>query len=230
MPVILNIETSTTVCSVALSRDGGVEFHKEIFEGPAHAKNIGPFVEEALQFARDKKYKIDAVAVSSGPGSYTGLRIGMSEAKGLCFGLGVPLIAVDTLKILTCSVMFKGMFEEHALFCPMIDARRMEVYSAIYDHSFQEIKPVSADIIDENSYQDILEKGPVYFFGDGAAKCEKELTHPNARFIQSVLPVAYDMMALAELAFRKGEFQDVAYFEPFYLKDFVATTSKHKVL
>ncbi|MGL4293986.1 MAG: tRNA (adenosine(37)-N6)-threonylcarbamoyltransferase complex dimerization subunit type 1 TsaB [Bacteroidales bacterium] len=230
MPVILNIETSTTVCSVALTRDGGVEFHKEAFEGPSHARNLGPFVEEALAFARSKQYNLDAIAVSCGPGSYTGLRIGVSEAKGLCFGLNLPLIALNTLQIMTCSVMFGGSFAEDALFCPMIDARRMEVYSAIYDLGLSEVKPVSADIIDENSYKEILDLHPVYFFGDGAAKCEKIINHPNARFIQSVMPVAYDMTALAEMAFKRMDFKDVAYFEPFYLKEFVATTPKNKII
>ncbi len=230
MPAILNIETSTNVCSVALTKDGAVEFHKEAFDGPSHAKNLGVFVEEALAFARSKNIKPDAVAVSCGPGSYTGLRIGVSEAKGLCFGLDVPLIGLNTLQILTCSVIFGGNFAEDALFCPMIDARRMEVYSAIYDLGLGEVKPVSADIIDENSYKEFLDKQPVYFFGDGAAKCEGIIKHPNARFIQSVLPVAYDMTALAEVAFRKGDFKDVAYFEPFYLKEFVATTPKKKII
>ncbi len=230
MPVILNIETSTSVCSVALTRDGGVEFHKENYEGLAHAKNLGPFVEEAIAFAKKNNYEIDAVAVSCGPGSYTGLRIGVSEAKGLCFGLNKPLIALNTLQIMTCSVIFGGKFEEGALFCPMIDARRMEVYSAIYDTALEAVKPISADIIDETSYREFLDKQPVYFFGDGASKCKEVLNHPNARFIDSVLPVAYDMMALAEVAFRKSDFKDVAYFEPFYLKEFVATTPKKKVL
>ena len=230
MPTILNLETSTTVCSVALSRDGGVEFHKEAYEGLSHAKNLAVFVEEALSFAKAKGWNIDAVAVSCGPGSYTGLRIGVSQAKGLCFGLNVPLIAINTLQLLTCSVMFKGSFAENALFCPMIDARRMEVYSAIYDMALNEVKKISADIIDENSYADILDKNIVYFFGDGAAKCESVINNHNARFIQSVLPVAVDMVALAEMAFRKQDFKDVAYFEPFYLKEFVATTPKNKVL
>ncbi len=131
---------------------------------------------------------------------------------------------------MTCSVIFAGKFEEGALFCPMIDARRMEVYSAIYNTSLEAIKPISADIIDETSYREFLDKQPVYFFGDGASKCKEVLNHPNARFIDSVLPVAYDMMALSELAFRKSDFKDVAYFEPFYLKEFVATTPKKKVL
>ena len=157
------------------------------------------------------------------------MRIGVSEAKGLCFGLNKPLIALNTLQILTCSVIFKGNFPEDALFCPMIDARRMEVYSAIYDLGLNEIKPISADIIDENSYLEYLDKNVIYFFGDGAAKCEAIIKHPNARFIQSVLPVAFDMVALAELAYRKEDFKDVAYFEPFYLKEFVATTPKNKV-
>ena len=230
MATILNIETSTSVCSVALTKDGAVEFHKENYQNMSHATNLGVFVEEALEFAKKNELKLDAVSVSCGPGSYTGLRIGVSEAKGLCFGLNIPLIAINTLKVITCNVMFSGNFNEDALFCPMIDARRMEVYSAIYNNAFEEIKPVSADIIDENSYKDILDKNIVYFFGDGASKCETIINHPNARFIQSVLPVAVDMTALSDLAFRKSDFKDVAYFEPFYLKEFVTTTSKKKVI
>jgi tRNA threonylcarbamoyladenosine biosynthesis protein TsaB len=230
MAIILNIETSAVTCSVALTNGGGVEFHKEAYEGPAHARLLAPFIEEALAFARSKNYKLDAVAVSAGPGSYTGLRIGVSEAKGLCFGLDVPLIALNTLQVMTCSVMFAGNFGEDALFCPMIDARRMEVYSAVYDLGLGEVKPVAAEIIDGDSYRDLLDKGPVYFFGDGSAKCKAVIKHPNARFIDSVLPVAYDMMALAEVAYRRGKFEDIAYFEPLYLKEFVATKPKNKVL
>ena len=230
MPVILNIETSTNVCSVALTKDGAVEFHKEHYEGPSHASTLGVFVEEALNYAKTKSLKLDSVAVSCGPGSYTGLRIGVSQAKGLCFALDLPLIAINTLQIMTCSVIFGGSFDEKSLFCPMIDARRMEVYSAIYDLGLSEIKPVSADVLDENSYKDLLDKNIIYFFGNGAAKFKSILNHPNARFIDSVIPVAYDMLALSEIGFKQNKFEDVAYFEPFYLKEYVATTPKNKVI
>ncbi|MCH5328179.1 MAG: tRNA (adenosine(37)-N6)-threonylcarbamoyltransferase complex dimerization subunit type 1 TsaB [Coprobacter sp.] len=230
MPCILNIETSTTVCSVALTCDGQVVFRRENFEGPSHASVLGGYVQEALEMARMRDIAPDAVAVSCGPGSYTGLRIGVSEAKGLCFGGDMPLIAVPTLEVMTCGVMFREMYDEDTLFCPMIDARRMEVYSAVYNMALQPVKPVSAEIIDENSYGDILDRHTVCFFGNGSGKCREVLKHPNARFIDNVHPLAADMLALAERAFRRGEFQDVAYFEPFYLKEFVATKPKHKVI
>lgn len=164
MPVILNIETSTDVCSVALTCDGQVVFNKENHESMSHASSLGGYVQDALSVAKSHRLAIDAVAVSRGPGSYTGLRIGVSEAKGLCFGLNVPLIAVDTLAVMACAVMFKKDIDEDALLCPMIDARRMEVYSAVYDRALNQVKPVSAEIIDENSYADILTRKPVIFF------------------------------------------------------------------
>ena len=145
MPAILNIETSTTVCSVALSKDGAVEFHKEAVDGPSHARNLSGFVEEALAFARSKNIKPDAVAVSCGPGSYAGLRIGVSEAKGLCFGLDVPLIGLNTFLILTCSVLFGGNFAEATLFCPIIDSRLQEVHYALFAFGFASVKQSSFD-------------------------------------------------------------------------------------
>lgn len=230
MPSILNIETSTPVCSVALTYDGNVAFRKTNFEGPSHSSCLGGYIRETLEFARANDIRLDAVAVSCGPGSYTGLRIGVSEAKGLCFGSDLPLIAINTLEIMACSVLFSERAIGDALFCPMIDARRMEVYSAIYDHALQPVKAVSADIIDENSYRDILDKNQVLFFGNGAEKCQTAIQHPNARFIDGIHPLASDMLALSERDFRQQKFQDVAYFEPFYLKEFVATTPKNKVL
>lgn len=229
MPCILNIETSTHVCSVAVTYDGSVAFHLENYEGPSHAALLGKYVSEALGFIRDNDMKTDAVAVSCGPGSYTGLRIGVSEAKGLCFGGDLPLIAVPTLEILACKMLFTDAVPENVLFCPMIDARRMEVYAAIYDRALQPVKPVSADIIDENSYRTWLDTGPVAFFGNGSAKCKGILSHPNALFIDRIDPLASDMLALSERAFRRQQFQDTAYFEPFYLKEFVATVPKNKI-
>ncbi len=171
MPVILNIETSTEVCSVALTCDGQVVFNRENYKGLSHASSLGGYVQEALGAARESHLTLDAVAVSRGPGSYTGLRIGVSEAKGLCFGLDVPLIAVDTLAVMACAVMFKKTIDEEALLCPMIDARRMEVYSAVYDRALQAVKPVSAEIVTETSYADILQEKPVLFFGNHACEC-----------------------------------------------------------
>ena len=223
---ILNIETSTTVCSVALSCDGVVVFNKEDHEGPSHASVLGGFINEAVDMARIKDIPIDAVAVSCGPGSYTGLRIGVSEAKGLCFGWNKPLIAVSTLELMVCHVMFSKMLPENALFCPMIVARRMEVYSAIYNWALEPLKPVSADILDENSYKELLDTHLVYFFGNGAAKCREKITHPNAHFIDDLHPLAKMMFPLAEKAVAINDYKDVAYFEPFYLKEFVASQPK----
>ncbi len=230
MPIILNIETSTDVCSVALSCDGQIVFRRENYNPMSHASALAGYVKESIDIARARHMSIDAVAVSRGPGSYTGLRIGVSEAKGICFGLDIPLIAIDTQAIMACAVMFREGVSESALLCPMIDARRMEVYSTIYDRALSAIKPVSADIIDENSYRDILDLHEVVFFGNGAAKCKDIITHPNAHFIDDIVPLAADMLALAEQKFRASQFEDVAYFEPFYLKEFVATKAKNKVL
>ncbi|WP_287828394.1 tRNA (adenosine(37)-N6)-threonylcarbamoyltransferase complex dimerization subunit type 1 TsaB [Bacteroides sp.] len=230
MSCILHIETSTAVCSVAVSQDTDVIFKKEEFKGPSHAVLLGVFVDEALSFIDSHGIPLDAVAVSCGPGSYTGLRIGVSMAKGICYGRNVPLIAIPTLKVLAVPVLLHKEIPEDALLCPMIDARRMEVYSAIYDRSLSEQKPISADIIDENSYIEFLDKQPVYFFGDGAAKCKDQITHPNAHFIDNINALAGSMMPLAEKAIWNKDFVDVAYFEPFYLKEFVATKPKKNIL
>ncbi len=230
MPNIIHIETSTEVCSVALSSDGVVKFQRQDFEGPSHAALLGGFVEEAVKYARENDIALHAIAVSSGPGSYTGLRIGVSEAKGLCFGMNLPLIAVSTLELLCCTAMFRVDVEDDALICPMIDARRMEVYAAVYDECLQPVMPVGAYIVDENTFAEVLSQRKVIFCGNGAAKCREVINHPNAIFVDGVYPLATGMLALAERAFARNEFCDVAYYEPFYLKDFVATTPKNKVL
>lgn len=230
MPNIIHIETSTSVCSAALSSDGVVQCHFESFDGPSHASLLGAYVKELMTFARDKEIKVDAVAVSSGPGSYTGLRIGVSEAKGLCFGLGVPLISVPTLELLACATMFKNYFEEEVLYCSMIDARRMEVYSAVYDNALNCVAPVGAYVVDEHTFADLLDTRRIVFSGNGSAKCKEVIKHPHAIFADGIVPLATDMLALAERAFRNGKFEDVAYFEPFYLKEFIATTPKNKIL
>ena len=226
MACILNIETSTEVCSVSVSQDGLAVFSKEDMKGPSHAVQLGSFVDEAISFVDSQATPLDAVAISCGPGSYTGLRIGTSMAKGICFGRDLPLIAVSSLEILCVPVLLKHDLPENALLCPMIDARRMEVYAALYDRSLKVLREVSADIIDENSYREFLDHNPVYFFGNGAAKCKAKLTHPNAFFIDNVLPEAIWMFPLAEKAWLRSDFKDVAYFEPFYLKEFVATKPK----
>ena len=228
MANILLIETSTKACSVALSRDFSIEFYEVDHEGPNHASILGVYVEKAMNYAREHDIEIDAVAVSSGPGSYTGLRIGVSEAKGLCFGLRKPLIAINTLQTLCCQVMFSmAEMPEDILFCPMIDARRMEVYTALYDLALNEVRPIAAEIIDENFVADQLEQRPILFFGDGSEKCQELIKHPNAKFIPGVRATAKDMLALAVKAYNEGKFEDMAYFVPFYLKDFVATKSKN---
>lgn len=230
MSCILHIETSTEVCSVALSQDGINIFAEEDSQGQQHAVKLGVFVDEALSFADSHAIPLDAVAVSCGPGSYTGLRIGVSMAKGICYGRDIPLIGLPTLEVMCVPVLLRYDLPDDALLCPMIDARRMEVYAAVYDRALRPVRPTAADIVDENSYLDFLEKLPVYFFGNGAAKCREKITHPNAHFIDNIRPQAKMMFPLAEKAVALQDYKDVAYFEPFYLKEFVATKSKSKVL
>ena len=229
MSCILHIETSTAVCSVAVSEDGQTIFVQEDMKGPSHAVSLGVFVDEALSFIDSHAIPLDAVAVSCGPGSSTGRRIGVSMAKGICYGRNIPLIGIPTLEVLCVPVLLYHELPENALLCPMIDARRMEVYAAVYDRSLNVIRPISADIIDEDSYLDILDEHPVYFFGNGAAKCSEKITHSNAHFIDDIHPLAKMMFPLAEKAVAKEDYKDVAYFEPFYLKEFVASLPK-KVL
>ncbi len=227
MSCILHIETSTDVCSVAVSQDGASIFSKEDFKGPSHATELGVFVDEALSFADSHAIPVDAVAVSCGPGSYTGLRIGVSMAKGICYGRSIPLIGLPTLEVMCVPVLLYRDLPEDALLCPMIDARRMEVYAAVYDRALRVKREIGADIVDENSYSDFLVERPVYFFGNGAAKCKDKLQHPNARFLDDIHPLAKWMFPLAEKAMAQGKFDDVAYFEPFYLKEFVASKPKN---
>ena len=229
MSLILNIETSTSVCSAALTEGDKVVFEKVSFEGHAHAALLGVYVEEALGFVKENGLKLDAVAVSSGPGSYTGLRIGVSMAKGLCFGYGIPLIGIHSLDIMAYTAIRANNHEE-GLYCSMMDARRMEVYSAFYDADGNQVRETSADIINADSYLTYLEKGKVFFFGDGSSKCKSVLTSPNAVFIDAINPLASNMGALSQKAFDEKHFEDVAYFEPFYLKEFQATIAKNKVL
>ena len=228
MSCILHIETSTDVCSVALSQDG-VCLHEEInTNGRRHAEILAPFVEEAVSFADSHAIPLDAVSVSAGPGSYTGLRIGVSTAKGLCYGRDLKLISIPTLKVLcTPILLYREDIPDNALLCPMIDARRMEVYTAIYDRALHEVVPTDAVIVNENSFAEILDKQPVFFFGNGADKCRDTLKHPNAHFIEGIVPKASNMLPLAERALALNETEDVAYYEPFYLKQFVDGKSKN---
>lgn len=227
MSCILHIETSTQVCSVALSQDGQLIYHDEDFNGPNHSIQCGVMSEAALSFANSHAIPVDAVAVSSGPGSYAGLRIGASMAKGICYGRDLPLIAIPTPQIMCVPVLLKhDDLPEDALLIPMTDARRMEVYAAVYDRSMHEIRAIGADVVEADTYKEYLDKRPVYFFGDGSAKCQKTITHPNAHFIEGIVPLAKYMYPLAEKAMMNSDFQDAAYFEPFYLKEFVALKSK----
>lgn len=227
MSCILSIDTSTNVCSVAVSHDGCCVFDKEEHSGSNHAEKLGTFVDEALSFIDDNNLHLDAVAVSGGPGSYTGLRIGVSMAKGICYGRNTKLLAIPTLELLAVPVLLHHEeIEENALIVPMIDARRMEVYAQVFDRSLKTIRPIHADIVDENTYQEYLDKGPVYFFGNGAEKCMKVINHPNAHLITGIEALAKNMLPLAEKRIAEEKFEDVAYYVPFYLKDFVAKEAK----
>lgn len=226
MALILNIETATTACSVALAESGKLLTIKELDGDYSHAENLTLFIQDVIQQAARSFSDIDAIAVSKGPGSYTGLRIGVSVAKGLCYSLNKPLIAIDTLQHMALSVSLKK--ENNSVFyCPMLDARRMEVYCAIYDASNQIARPTAAEIIDESSFGEFLNSGPIYFFGNGAEKCKDLLgNNSNALFVDNIIPSAANMVKLSEQAFVAENFEDVAYFEPFYLKDFIAGKKK----
>ncbi len=227
MACIVHIETATDICSVALSENGAILTSEENYEGPNHNIVLAPYVDKMVSFADSHAIPIDAVAVSCGPGSYTGLRIGVSTAKGLCYGRNLKLISVSTLELLCVPLLLhREDIPENALLCPMLDARRMEVYSAIYTRALKTVKEISADIIDEQSYKDYLDKQPVVFFGNGAEKIKGVINHPNAIFADNIKPLAKNMLPLAERAFLQSKWEDVAYFEPFYLKEFVATQAK----
>lgn len=227
MSCILNIETSTYVCSVAISDNGQVVFNKEDHSGPNHAVKLGVYVDEALSFIDAHGISLEAVAVSCGPGSYTGLRIGVSMAKGICYGRDVKLISIPTLELMAVPVLLgEHPAEEDALIVPMLDARRMEVYAKVMDRALKEVRPIQADIVDAETYKEYLDRGTVYFFGNGAEKCMEVINHPNARLVKGIEPLAKNMAPLAEKRFVEGKFEDVAYFVPFYLKDFVAKMPK----
>ena len=226
MSTILHIETSTDVCSVAVSEDTQVIFQQDDHSGPNHAERLGTMIDEALSFTDNHAIPFDAVAVSCGPGSYTGLRIGVSMAKGICYGRNLKLIAVPTLELLCVPVLLREIPEEDALLCPMLDARRMEVYSGIYNRALKPVREVGADIVTAETYKDYLEEHPMYFFGNGAKKCMDVINHPNAHLIEGIEPLAKWMQPLAERRLLSGTTEDVAYFTPFYLKDFVAKMPK----
>ena len=212
MSCILNIETSTDVCSVAVSQDGALLFEKTDLQGPNHAVSLGVFVDEALSFTDNHGIPFDAVAVSCGPGSYTGLRIGVSMAKGICYARNLPLIAVPTLELLAVPVLLgHEELPDDALLCPMLDARRMEVYAAVYDRALRPVRGIQADVVDADTYRPWLDEHPVYFFGNGAAKCMETIGHPNAHLREGIVPLAKHMYPLAEKRIALGQYEDVAY-------------------
>lgn len=224
MAIILNIETATKNCSVSIAENGEVLVLKELNDlNYSHAEKLHPFINEALKEAHIEIHELDAVAVSKGPGSYTGLRIGVSAAKGICFAIDKPLISIETLASLSTSISIA-----EGVIVPMLDARRMEVYAAIFSADHQPLRAIQADIIDATSFSDYLETGKVYFLGDGAEKCQAILTHKNAVFVADKFPSAAQMAQLSFDKFSQRDFEDVAYFEPFYLKDFIIIPEKKK--
>ena len=226
--MILNIETSSKICSVALSDHGAVWMSRESDSEMDHSAKLAPFVEECMRELRARGEKPEAVAVSIGPGSYTGLRIGLSLAKGLCFGYDIPLIGIPTLELLAVKAMFSlKEIEGDELYIPMIDARRMEVYTAVYNSRLQTLEGPEAMILDENSYIN-LEGKPLIVVGDGAKKAREVMKVGVKRWLD-IMPKATDMTALSERSLRNGEFIDRAYSTPFYLKNFQATTPKKKI-
>lgn len=226
MPIILHIETATQCCSIAIAKDGVLLCKKEINEKNVHAQLITLYIDEVVKNSVIDYCNIDAIAVSRGPGSYTGLRIGVSTAKGLCYALDKPLIAIDTLMAMAEGFNAQNKIkEDNILLCPMIDARRMEVYCALYDENINIMLPVNARIIDNQSFKTELDKYKIYFFGDGAAKCSQILsTHNHSIVIDNFINSAGNMCALAYKKYIKNEFEDIAYFEPLYLKEFIILT------
>lgn len=223
---ILNIETSTNVCSVAVTADGMVLCHREDFAGHNHATLLSGFIKDCLDHIAAHEMKLDAVAVSIGPGSYTGLRIGLSEAKGLCYALGIPLIGIDTLKIMAVEVMFTQSLEGDKLFVPMIDARRMEVYTAVYDMALATIVEPTPLILTPEAFETYLADRRLLIFGNGSDKARDVITSDNAVFVPDIHPLASNMLPLAEQAFMRKDFLDLAYSVPVYLKEFQATKPK----
>lgn len=227
MAVILGIETATEVCSVSLMRDGNIIALKESSGNNEHSQLLTTFIQEVINESGIVPVKLDAVAVSQGPGSYTGLRIGVSAAKGLCYSLDLPLISVGTLKAMAWRMISgttdRSYSDNNTLLCPMIDARRMEVYTAIYDNCLNEIRPVEAIIVKPDSFEEHTKNKRILIFGNGAEKCRVMLNgRENIHFINGLFSSAVAVASLAEEKFNNGDFEDTAYFEPFYLKDFIA--------
>ncbi len=236
MGLIINIETATNVCSVAIANNGELISFRESLTDKSHSALLGVFVEEILKENKIPVSQLDAIAVSKGPGSYTGLRIGVSTAKGLCYGGNIPLISLNTLKIMTFGLINNHFLNkisftstDNILLCPVIDARRLEVFTAIYDHLNNTIEDTNAKIIKSTSYEKYLKKKKLIFFGTGANKCSKIIENKNAIFIENFNTSARYMISLSEEAYNKKKFENVAYFEPYYLKDFIATIPKKSI-
>ncbi len=229
--MILNIETSTNVCSVALSKDDELIAEKTSFQSNSHSKLLAHFIDDILKENNISPKKLKAIAVSQGPGSYTGLRIGVSTAKGLAYSLNIPLIAIDTLQIMSQQIIKEhdNLLNKNPILCPMIDARRMEVYTAFFDTENNKISQTTNMIIDQYSFLTPLQSKQFLFFGDGSQKCKTKITHSNAIFVENIFPLAKYMVDFSEKLFNNKKFVDVAYFEPFYLKPFIATTPKNKL-
>lgn len=218
MALILSLETSVDTCSVAIHDQGNVLANAVISEPQAHASKLGLLIEKVLSESNIPAKLLNAIAVASGPGSYTGLRIGVSTAKGLCYSLDIPLIAVNTLELLAYQASFVA--SKDSILCPMIDARRMEVYSMLTDSSLKVLQTIQPEVIDEKSYSQTLKDKKITFFGNGSSKCKGVISHPNALFIDDVVPSAISLGELANRKFQKAEFEDVIHFEPLYLKEF----------
>jgi len=226
LALILNIETATTVCSVSISKNENLIALKEIDKGFTHAENLHVFIDELLKQNNINVKQLNAVSVSKGPGSYTGLRIGVSAAKGLCYALNIPLISINTLQVMTNSIKNKN---ENTFFCPMLDARRMEVYTAVFDEDLNEIYNTEALIVDENTVIKYKQFSNIYFFGDGMLKCKQQLSIlPNANFIEEIKPSSKSMISLSYSKFVNKQFEDLVNFETFYLKDFIIGIKKMK--
>jgi len=229
MAYIINIETSTEVCSVALSHNEEVMSIIENHDGKSHASHLSSYIDQVLEESKIKYSDLSAIAVGKGPGSYTGLRIGVSTAKGMAYGLNIPLISVCSLKTMA-SFAFNSstnLIEDKVLLCPMMDARRMEVFTTLYDNHLNQIKDISAEIILEDSFQEELASHKILFFGNGAEKCKVSIQHPNAHFINGIFPSAKYMTKLSFRLYEEKVFENLAYFEPFYLKDFIAIKAKN---
>lgn len=232
MSIILNIETATPVCSIALTDNDQILALRETSEKNSHSQVVTVFIDEMLKDCGLKPSDLDAVAVSKGPGSYTGLRIGVSTAKGICYALGKPLISVGTLKAMALGMAekFNNPGNLPVLFAPMIDARRMEVYTALYDQNLTSVKDVYAAIVDNDTFSDLIDNHIICFAGDGAEKCREVLNHPNFRLLDDFTASAAYMAGFSAEKFKTAQFEDTAYFEPYYLKDFVAGPPRVKGL